>query len=170
MTNPNQPHHEVEYHSSENASTPVDPYAPVDYPAGYPPVPGLPPPDYPQPAAAYPGYPPTYPGYPQAYPGGYPSPYAGYPGDPYDPYRQTRPPGTNGIAIAALITSLAGLLCCGLPSIAGVILGIIAMQETRRTGQDGHGLALAGVIVGGLIVGLVVVCVFVGVVRPAASS
>ncbi len=75
-----------------------DPYAPVDYPANYPP---LPPPVYPAP------YPPA----------GYP--YPPYPGDPYDPYRPLKPPGTNGKAIAALVCSLAGMVFCGLPSIAG---------------------------------------------------
>ncbi len=28
------------------------------------------------------------------------------------------------------------------------------MRETRRTGQDGYGLALAGAIIGGLVVAL----------------
>jgi hypothetical protein len=55
------------------------------------------------------------------------------------------------MAVASLVTALVGLLFCGLPSIVGLILGIIAMRETRRTGQAGHGLALAGVIVGGLV-------------------
>jgi hypothetical protein len=59
--------------------------------------------------------------------------------------------GTNGTAIASLITSLVGLLFCGIPSIAGLILGIIAMRETRRTGQDGHGFAVAGTIVGAVV-------------------
>ncbi|MCV7357598.1 DUF4190 domain-containing protein [Mycolicibacterium fluoranthenivorans] len=111
---------------------PPDPFTPVDYPTD----PGLPPPVYPGP------YPP--PGYPQAGPYPYPGPYPGY-----DPYRQ-KPTGTNGKAIAALIISLGGLVFCGLPSVAGLILGVVAMRETRRTGQDGWGLALAGAIIGGL--------------------
>jgi hypothetical protein len=118
---------------------PTDPYTPVDYPAHYP---QQPPPVYPSP---YP--PPTGYGYP---PPGYPPP--GYPVDPYDPYRPTKPPGTNGKAIASLVTSVAGLLCCGLPAIAGLILGIIAMRETKRTGQDGNGLAIAGVVIGALVI------------------
>jgi hypothetical protein len=66
-----------------------------------------------------------------------------------------KPQGTNGMAIASLVTSVLGLVCC-IPSVIGMILGIIAMRETKRTGQDGFGLALAGTIVGGLItVGLV---------------
>jgi hypothetical protein len=103
---------------------------PVDYPADA----GLPPPVYPPPV-----YPPPYPGAT-----------AGYPG--YDPYRPMKPPGTNGKAIAALVTSLVGLVCCGLPSIAGLVLGIVGMRETKRTGQDGYAIALVGAIIGGLAV------------------
>ena len=135
---PEPPSRGVEYPSLENSPRP-DPFAPVDYP----PDAGLPPPVYPY--QGVPGHPGVA-GYP-GYPGGYP-----YRGDPYDPYRPMKPPGVNGKAIAALITSLLGLLCCGLPSIAGVNLGVIAMGETRRTGQDGYGIALAGAIIGGLVV------------------
>ena len=46
---------------------------------------------------------------------------------------------------------------CGLPSIAGIILGIIAMRETKRTGQDGFGLAVAGLAIGAVIVVLMLV-------------
>jgi Domain of unknown function (DUF4190) len=120
---PEQPFGGIEYPSLEHSPPPVDPYAPVDYPASYPPLPP-------------PVYPPAYPGYPV---------------DPYDPYRMTKPPGTNGKAIGSLVASLVGLLFCGLPSIAGIVLGVIAMRETRHTGQDGYGMALAGTIIGGLV-------------------
>ena len=143
--------------------------SPVDYPTS----PGLPPPvygtGYPPPGPGYP--PPPAPGYPPASgypPPGYPAPgyqpYAGgypYGSDPYDPYRAMKPPGTNGKAIAALATSLAGLLFCGLPSVVGLILGVVAMRETKRTGQEGYGLALAGTIIGALVtVGLVLYILF----------
>jgi Domain of unknown function (DUF4190) len=124
-----QPFHGVEYPPLEQ-SRPPDPYAPIDYPPTPPPPPFYPPP------------PP-----PPGYPGGYP----GYSADPYDPYRGGRPMGTNGMAIGALVASLAGLFFCGVPSIVGLILGIVAMRETRRTGQEGHGMALAAVIVGALV-------------------
>ena len=128
MTNPPLP---------DGTPPPPDPYAPVDYPANYPP---LPPPVYQTP-------------YPQA--AGYP--YPPYTGGPYDPYRPLKPPGTNGKAIAALVCSLSGLVFCGLPSIAGIILGILAMRETKRTGQDGFGLAVAGLAIGAVIVVLMLV-------------
>jgi hypothetical protein len=158
MTNDPGQHHPGEFPPLENS--------PVDYPTG----PGLPPPvygtGYPPPGAGYPppGYPPS--GYPP--PPGYPAPgyqpYAGgypYGTDPYDPYRAMKPPGTNGKAIAALATSLAGLLFCGLPSVVGLILGVVAMRETKRTGQEGYGLALAGTIIGALVtVGFVLYILF----------
>ncbi len=144
MTNqPEQPFGGTEYPSLEQSSPPADPYAPVDYPASYPPMPP-------------PVYPPAYPGYPT----GYPPPYPGYSVDPYDPYRTTKPYGTNGKAIGSLVASLVGLLFCGLPSIAGIVLGVIAMRETRRTGQDGYGIALAGTIIGGVVVAVWLVIVF----------
>jgi hypothetical protein len=174
---PEEPFRGTEYPPLENAaSRPADPYAPVDYPTDA----GLPPPVYPAPYPGPPGYPgaPTYPaapGYPSAtgYPGapGYPGGYPDYPyrADPYDPYRPAKPPGTNGKAIAALVTALAGLLCCGLPSIAGPVLGIIAMRETKRTGQDGYGIALAGAIIGGLVAVLWVAYLVV-IIAIAATS
>ena len=147
MSNPPEhPFHGVEFPPLEQSARPPDPYAPVDYPTGYPPLP--PPVGYPQGR----GYPIAYPGY-----------------QPYDPYHPGKPLGTNGKAIAALVTALAGLVFCGLPSIAGLILGIIAMRECRRSGQDGYGLALAGTIIGGLITALFVLY-FVFMFAIAASG
>jgi uncharacterized protein DUF4190 len=150
-----------EYPPLEHAPQQPDPYAPVDYPTN----PGLPPPVY---GPGYPGPtgypPPPPPGYPppgyQPYSGGYP-----YAADPYDPYRPMKPPGTNGKAIGALATALAGLLFCGLPSIVGLFLGVIAMRETKRTGQEGYGIALTGAIIGGLVTAgwVLYILLFIGI-------
>ncbi|MDT5016204.1 MAG: hypothetical protein QOD39_2364 [Mycobacterium sp.] len=134
---PEHPAGGFEYPPLENAPSQPDPYAPVDYPT-----------DSDLPAPIYPPPPPGYPAAPAYYPG-------------YDPYWPPRPPGTNGKAVASLVTSVIGLSCCGVTSIFGVILGVIAMRETRSTGQEGHGLALAGTIIGGLaIAGWVVYILF----------
>jgi hypothetical protein len=134
---PSRPFGGVEYPSLENAAAQSDPNPPIDYPADA----GLPPAVYPPPVYP-PPYPAAYPGYPAA-----PGYYAGG----YDPYRPIKPPGTNGKAIAALAVSAASLaMFCGIPSFIGVILGVIAMRETKRTGQDGFGMALAGTIIGAI--------------------
>jgi Domain of unknown function (DUF4190) len=136
---PNDPNRPFEYPSSEQSGRPVDPSAPIDYPATNPS-------GYPQP----PGYPPA-----TGYPGpAFPPPYQPYGTSPYDPYRLDPIRQTNGQAIGALIAGIVGVpLCfCGIPSIIAIVLGILAMNETKRTGQDGHGMALAGVIIG--VIGL----------------
>jgi hypothetical protein len=143
---PSEPFRGMEYPSLENSAPQRDPNALVDYPDA-----GLPPPVYPPPYAGAPDYPPA-PGY--------------YPGASYDPYRPMKPSGTNGLAIAALVVSVASLMIfCGIPSFVGMILGIVAIQQTRRTGQDGFGLALAGVIVGAIptVLWLLYLIVFVGI-------
>ena len=129
---PEQPFGGIEFPALEQSRPAMDPYAPVDYPASYPPPAG-------------------YPGYPTGYPPPYQCYYQGYPVDPYRFTAFPEPVGTNGKAIGALVASLVGLLFCGLPSIAGIVLGVIAMRETRRTGQDGYGMALAGTVIGSLI-------------------
>jgi hypothetical protein len=54
---------------------------------------------------------------------------------------------------------------------AGLVLGIIARKEIRRTGEDGDGLALAGAIVGGIFTAIyVLMIVFMIIAFSAASS
>ena len=78
------------------------------------------------PAAGYPGY----------------APPAGYPG--YAPTSQT-----NGMAVASLVAGIVGWSAFPLiASIAAVVLGHIARAQIRRTGEQGGGLALAGLILG----------------------
>jgi tellurite resistance protein TehA-like permease len=51
------------------------------------------------------------------------------------------PKRTNRLALAALITAL-------LVPPVGIVLGVAAGRQVRRTGQAGAGLAVAGVVVG----------------------
>jgi hypothetical protein len=85
-------------------------------------------------------------------PPAFPPPYHG--GVPYNPYSPPR--STNGQAIGAFVASIVGVfLCfCGVPAIVGLVLGIVAMNETKRTGQDGYGLAVAAVVIGAIAVAL----------------
>jgi uncharacterized protein DUF4190 len=64
--------------------------------------------------------------------------------------------GTNGLAVASLVISLHSI---GLPgvSIVGAILGHVARGQIRRTGDDGAGAALAGIVIGWSVTALYVV-------------
>jgi hypothetical protein len=134
-------------------------FPPADYTQ-----PGYPPPPYPGPPGyGAPSYPPPPPyGAPQfgAPPPGYGPPSAGYgppTGYPAPDYSAYGPPAqkTNSLAIASLVASLVGFLCW-LGSIAGIVLGIVAMNQIKQSREEGHGLAIAGIAIGAisLIVGL----------------
>jgi hypothetical protein len=99
------------------------------------------------------------PGYPasaQPAPEGYAAPV--YPG--YHPYPPPRP--TNGMAIAAMVVSLVGVLgLCGYGlggyiGIVGAILGHVSRRQIRDRGENGDGMALAGIIVGWIAAGIAV--------------
>ncbi|GAA1591602.1 hypothetical protein GCM10009789_52030 [Kribbella sancticallisti] len=91
----------------------------------------------PQPQYQAPPQPPVYPP-PQAQFGyGY-----GYPGDSYNK--------TNGLATAALVTGLAGILFAITAPVA-VGLGIAALVQIKRRKEGGAGQAIAGLVVGGVV-------------------
>jgi hypothetical protein len=79
-----------------------------------------------------------------------PAPYGGAPygSAPYGttPYGAPLAPRTNTLAIVALVLSLT-------VSLGGIICGHIALSQIKRTGEGGHGLALAGTIIGYVITG-----------------
>lgn len=79
---------------------------------------------------------------PYQQPGDHPQPYppAGF----YPPYAQ---PETNIFAILSLVLSF-------FTGILGIIFGHIARHQIKRTGQAGNGMALAGLIIGYVFVGL----------------
>jgi len=101
-------------------------------------------------------------GYPEA---GHAQPAYGQPGYAargYPPPAYGRP--TNTMAILALVLAFVF-------APAGLILGIIARKQIRQTGEEGSGLALAGIIVGGIATALfVLMFIFMIVAFAAASS
>jgi hypothetical protein len=122
-----------EYPSLEKSAQPSDLPPPIDYPSSYP------------------TYPPTPPMYPQPAPyvaNPYGPPPLGYGVPPYGVVPQQK---TNGLAIGALVTSLVAIPSCagfGVMSIVAIMLGLIGMNQIRRTGEKGYGMALSGVIIG----------------------
>jgi Domain of unknown function (DUF1707)/Domain of unknown function (DUF4190) len=71
---------------------------------------------------------------------------------------------TNGLAIASLVCGLAQLPSFGLTMIPAVVLGHVARGQIRRTGEDGMGLATAGLVLGWIGIGfaLLVLLIVVG--------
>ncbi|WP_234812329.1 DUF4190 domain-containing protein [Mycolicibacter longobardus] len=147
----------------------------------YPPAPGYPPPGFPPagfppppPAGGYPpppppgGYPPPGSGVPAEHPSlgappgpGYPAPGYGtppgyppagygtpYPGSYFNPGQAQK---TNVLAVTSLILALLGLVFWPL-ALAGTILGVIALNQIKSTGEAGHGIAVAGTAIGGAAV------------------
>lgn len=94
-----------------------------------------------QPPGPYP-----YPGPPPGYPGGYPQP---------------RP--TNSLAVVALVC---GILVAPL----GILFGHLSLSQIKRTGEEGRGLAIAGLVVGYVLTALTIVVVVVGVLFMMAVA
>ena len=53
---------------------------------------------------------------------------------------------------------------------AGLILGIVARKQIRETGEDGDGLALAGIIVGGIVTAIFVLFIVLWIIAFAAFA
>ncbi len=80
-------------------------------------------------------------------------------------------PRTNGMAVGALVTSLAGVIfTAGMGSFVGAILGHIALGQIKRTGEQGRGMALAGVIIGWVSAALWIIGVIVFIIAVVAVS
>ena len=65
---------------------------------------------------------------------------------------------TNILAIISLVASCVGF------ALPGVIMGHIALHQIKRTGEQGHGLALAGVIVGYCVCAIAIILVVLWIV------
>lgn len=149
--------------------TDANPPYPTPDAAHTPPRPvGLTPPSpAPTPAAAMPHMPPgAYPsgGYAPGIPG---APYyaPAYPASPYAHGLQRAPHvyphvrRTNPLAVASFVMGLVGVLPI-LPfigSLLAVIFGHIALTQTSKSGDRGRGFAIAGIILGWLIIALAIV-------------
>ncbi|MCU1606329.1 MAG: Conserved rane protein of unknown function [Modestobacter sp.] len=97
----------------------------------------------------------------------------GYGPAAYAPPGYGPPPGygwrrpNNQLAVVALVLSFLGALAP-----VGLVLGIVARGQIRRTGEGGEGLALAAVIVGGVIttVGVVVLVFWIFVLASIGDG
>jgi hypothetical protein len=86
-------------------------------------------------------------------------PYGQQPG--YAPQAYARP--TNTMAILALVMAFVF-------APAGLILGIVARRQIKQTGEEGEGLALAGIIVGGLFTAIFVLLIVIWIIAIVSIS
>jgi hypothetical protein len=139
VTDPNLP---------DQPGEPVPP-TPPQAPGYGAPTPPPPPPAYGQPAPAYGETAPAY-------------------GQPAPAYGQPPAAKTNTLAIISLIASIAGIVILwGIGSIAGVICGHISLSQIKKTGEQGRGMAIAGLIVGYAGIVLAIIGVIVAIALSA---
>ncbi|MFJ6214346.1 DUF1707 and DUF4190 domain-containing protein [Streptomyces sp. NPDC092296] len=60
---------------------------------------------------------------------------------------------TNGMAVASLVLGLAGFLPFGIASVPATIIGHVAKSQIRQSGEQGDGMATAGLVLGWLGIG-----------------
>ena len=74
---------------------------------------------------------------------------------------------TNGLAIASLACGLAQFMFGPLTAIPAIVFGHVARHQIKRTGEQGAGLALAGLVLGWATVILGIVLIVVGLAMSA---
>jgi hypothetical protein len=80
------------------------------------------------------------------------------------------PTGTNGLAIASLACGLGQIFLGPLSTFPAIVLGHMARREIRRTGENGKGMATAGLALGWTgFAFLVLACLFIVVIFSALS-
>jgi hypothetical protein len=128
-------------------------------PYGWPPISG--PPTSSQPPHQQLPYPPPPPSGPPTYPA---PPY----GQPYygGPPAQQRT--TNGFAITSMVLGILWIWWIG--SVLALIFGYIARKQIRQNNQSGDGMAIAGIVLGWIGVGIFVVVVLLAVVGASSGS
>jgi hypothetical protein len=76
---------------------------------------------------------------------------------------------TNGLAIASLACGLAQFMVGPLATIPAIVLGHVARRQIMRTGEQGAGLALAGLVLGWAAVILAIVLIVAGLAISAGT-
>lgn len=70
------------------------------------------------------------------------------------------------------VMAIVGFILAFFVNIVGVILSFIALSQIKKTGEKGHGLALAGVIIGlvSLVISIIYVIFVVSVIGSVATQ
>ena len=71
----------------------------------------------------------------------------------------------------SLVASLIGLVS-GVGFIVGIICGHLALSQIKKTGEEGRGLAIAGLIIGyvGILISIILTIVFIALFATLATD
>jgi uncharacterized membrane protein len=75
---------------------------------------------------------------------------------------------TNSYAIASLVCGVGGL-AVGVTAVPAIVLGHMARRRIRETGEDGDGLAVAGLVLGYTVTALIAAVIALIVVAVAVT-
>ena len=95
---------------------------------------------------------------PQTYPAGYWQP---------SPYQQVQPRRTDGLAVASMVLGIVWVFWIG--SILAVIFGHVARRRIAREGTAGRGMATAGLVLGYIGIGTLVLEIVASVILRATN-
>jgi Domain of unknown function (DUF4190) len=84
-------------------------------------------------------------------------------------YQSTR---TNGLAIASLVLGIAQIFLCIIGGILALVFGYIARRQIDESGgtQGGRGMAIAGIILGWIGIGLGIAYIVVIIIAVIVSD
>jgi Domain of unknown function (DUF4190) len=74
-------------------------------------------------------------------------------------YAPNAPAPTNVLAIVALVSAF-------FIPVAGIVCGHLALGQIKRTGENGRGLALAGLIIGYVLTALILLMIVLAIIIP----
>lgn len=82
---------------------------------------------------------------------------------PMQPMWANPPEGkTSGLAVASMVCSLVGLVLCYFAFILellALIFGLVAKSKIKQNGQQGSGMATAGIVISSIVLGLELIVV-----------
>jgi Domain of unknown function (DUF4190) len=79
---------------------------------------------------------------------------------------------TNPLAIASLCCGIGQVVAWILASIPAIVLGFMALNQIRQTGEDGRGMAIAGIVLGfiGIISMALLIIFFVAIIHGLSNN
>jgi len=98
-------------------------------------------------------------------PGPGPGPFGVWPTVPYATFA---PPATNGLAVASLVLGILWIYWIG--SVLALVFGYVAMIQIRERNEGGHGLAVAGIVLGWVGMGIGFLALAIALIAACTGS